>query len=907
MIRDLGVQKALEHLNKAKDALAREDTAQALILVDQAVEYFLKNCCVFLGATETTVLTQREKVKEFNRWGFVEYITFLDGQDFLTQEEKSNFFMFHNWRNSVQHIGLEPSRKQVELVISFASDFIESHIEARKQVQVMPPVLRRFTKVLREIDPNSNAAQIDPINNQISYNKSMCQHRKITKLTNEELIRAYLVTILAVKLNYPYSAIELEKSYKIGRKEKAAEARTDVMVNKDGKPFMLLESKRTDRYEAEMSSSIETQLYAIAHLEDPAGKNIRYLIYYTADATEEAGITEKTVSIDFQRYPTYESWVKDGQPNLTLIPKEYGLVRKPVYIKGDIHDLKVNVTKKELDGLRWNIHNILYGGGKYQTELFFNLLGIFLAKIYDEKTTVNGEPYEFQIVYKNGEMETPEEIYSKVDNLYRRALKELIGYTEEDLSKEKGIVFDAPKVKYVVDILQGISLISNTYDILGDFFEKIVWIEFKQSKGQYLTHPNIVNFVIRVLEIDKLATQLVENERRLPFVVDSACGSGTFLIEAMKLITSSVLKNAETLKKSLLAKEFIATHFPLDRENAWANEYMYGIEINKDLAMATKVNMVMHGDGAGNIEAKDALLGFKSYSRPLLANSEQSSTYSKPVNEQFDIVISNPPFSITIDPDTAITLPATFIQGEKIAQKLKNAKKKKEVNVETLFVERWYQLLRPKGRLGVILPENIFDSTENRHIRLFLFKYFNIKAIVSLPELAFEPYTSTKTSLLFAQKKTPQEVQEYVRLWEKLEKEYIQLRKQIDSVMQKKNIGLDTYVSETTLNISALFKKLLHERFDDKDSGLNAMNLIAKYSKAIRQVDIEWWVFSEISKMTDYPIFMAHANEIGYKRVLRGELQRPSELFLREDHEINMNLENPTTILDHIRKELEWE
>ena len=364
MIRDLGLQKALEHLNKSKESLSRDDTSQGLILVDQSLEYFLKNCCVFLGATETTKTTNKEgKEKGFNKWGFVEYIKYLDERDFLTREEKSNFFMFHNWRNPVQHIGLEPSRKQVELVISFVDDFIKSHIEARKQAHVMPPILRRFTNAMKELDHNSRIVQIDVVNNQVTYNKNIRQHRKISKLTSEELIRAYIVTVLVSQKNYPYSAIELEKSYKVGRKEKANEARTDILVNKNSSPFMLIEVKSPERYEPELASQIETQLYATAHLEDPLGKNMRYLVYYTADATEEAGITEKNTIIDFQRYPTYEPWEKDGQPNLLLIPIEYGIVRKPVFIKDCKQDLKVNVSRKELDGLRWNIHNILYGGG----------------------------------------------------------------------------------------------------------------------------------------------------------------------------------------------------------------------------------------------------------------------------------------------------------------------------------------------------------------------------------------------------------------------------------------------------------------------------------------------------------------------------------------------------------------
>ena len=741
--------------------------------------------------------------------------------------------------------------------------------------------------------------QIDGINNQVTYSNDITQHRKISKLTPEELIRAYLVTSLITQKHYPRNCIELEKSYKVGRSEKGTEARVDILVKKNDSPFMLIEVKRQDRYEPELVAQIETQLYAPAHLEDPQGKNMRYLVYYTADATEEVGITERTTCIDFQHYQTFEQWEKDGQPNLLSVPIEYGIVKKPVFVKDGPQDLKVNVSRKELEGLRWNIHNILYGGGKYQTELFFNLLGILLAKIYDEKTTHSKQPYAFQIFYKNGDMESPEEVYVKVDDLYRHALKDLLGYTDSEVSKEKGIVFDAPKVKYVVDLLQGISITSNTYDVLGEFFEKIVWQEFKQSKGQYFTHPNIVNFIIRVLELDTLAVKLLENELRLPYIIDASCGSGTYLIEAMKLVTSSILENTESLNKSQILKEFIGTHFPLSKENYWANEFIYGVEINKDLAMATKVNMVMHGDGSANIEAKDALVNFNSY-KSILKNYQQSKVYSKLVNEQFDVAISNPPFSIMIERDTAKTLPDNFEQGEKIAKRLKQDSKKKEINVETLFIERWYQLLRPNGRLGVVLPENIFDSTENRAIRLFLFKYFKIKAVVSLPDLAFEPYTSTKTSLLFAQKKTAIEVEEYQQAWKSLEEEYIKLRRQIDLIMQKAT-SLESYD-----DCAILFAKFLHDRFESQDSRLSTRALIAKYAKTVKEMDSDWWVFAEISKTINYPIFMAHASEIGYKRVLRREIQRPNQLFDKVNQEIKSN-QKPKTILDYSRINVQWE
>ena len=102
--------------------------------------------------------------------------------------------------------------------------------------------------------------------------------------------------------------------------------------------------------------------------------------------------------------------------------------------------------------------------------------------------------------------------------------------------------------------------------------------------------------------------------------------------------------------------------------------------------------------------------------------------------------MTNPPFSVELDNDTKKTVKKEFMFGEK-------------KNSENLFIERWYQLLRENGRFAAVLPESVFDIADNKYIRLFLYKYFKIEAVVSLPQLAFAPYTSTKTSILFAQKR----------------------------------------------------------------------------------------------------------------------------------------------------------
>ncbi|MCK4476157.1 MAG: N-6 DNA methylase [Methanophagales archaeon] len=825
----------------------------------------------------------------------------------------------------------------------------------------------------------------------------------------EEKVRAALYLELIDKFNYQASkdVIEMEKRHKIGHPHKKTDAIIDIIVKKNKKPFMMFELKSPDDYERDMDDSIKTQLFNVAAVEDKGGKNLKYLIYYTR-YEEEGELREKIITIDYTKFKSYDDWEDDGKPNLMLIPKEYGIVRKPVFVKKGTPDLRINVKKDELERIRLALHQILWGGGKYQNELFFNLVGLFLVKIYDEKETEDGEPYAFQVFNEDGEPESSDRIYERINGIYKGDKAVLrkyygkedgpltdsnyLGISKSELSKIPDIVFDSPKVRYVVETLQDICFTTNRYDVIGNFFEGIVRGEFKQTKGQYLTHTNIVDFIIRALDLEDLSLNLINTETRLPLIMDPACGSGTFLIESMKYITKFILSHGGEIKKSDAVKEFIRYNFPEYRQNFWAREYVYGIEIMRDLATATKVNMVGHGDGSANIEALDALLDFEKYTKAQLQIKKQNEIYEKPVNEQFDVVMSNPPFRITVDRDTAKSFPGCFLQGEKIAKSLKREKGEKEIDIENLFIERWYQLLKPKGRLGVVLPESVFDTTSNRDIRLFLYKYFWIKAVVSMPHLAFAPYTMTKTSLLFAQKKTEDEVREWNEMWKKYSEEYKDLMEEIRILLLSNNLKdktmtwvsdylgtaqilfdknefeaeynkfdeglenieavdkfennyfefLEEYLGELIDNFDKTdfkgmmkrkktlvdlinerinqiskkeesiekLKKLVQDNYDENDRKLSLNKLKKKYEDDIKLANLDWWVFSQISKEIDYPIFMAHAEEIGYKRGARKEEKRPNQLFqikeTDEGKEIIIDTENPKAILDYLRRDVIW-
>ena len=769
---------------------------------------------------------------------------------------------------------------------------------------------RLFVNQIKLLDPKEQFVNIDLEKQEIRYSEKIKQHRKIRDLTKEEVVRAFVVVKLIAKLGYSPDCIELEKEHTIGRRTKKTRARIDVLVkNKDEtySTFMIIEVKAPDEYDRELEE-IKTQLFEVAKLE----KGTQYLIYYTAYLSEKDELKERIVSISFGRYDSYKDWENDGKPNFMGIPKEYGLIEKPIFTKNGVPDLRTDVTRTELESIRRELHDVLWGGGRYQgNEIFQFIMKLFLAKIYDEKETEKRKAYQFQVYYNaQGESETPEKMHKRINEIYQKALVKYLSIDSTEakdrdlasIGEKKSI--DLKKIKYVVEKFQEISLTNNKYDILGDFFERFLWGEFKQTKGQFFTHPNIVKFIIYSLDLGNLAISKINNEAKLPYLIDPTCGSGTFLIEAMKEITQCVNNGKGKLRESDTIKELLESEFPQSKKYKWAERYMYGIEFNEDLALATKVNMVMHGDGSVNIESEDALSEFSRFMSNILKKSKTSKVYDRKVNEQFDAIITNPPFSIELDKYTKEELPGLYIYGDR-------------ENSENLFAERWYQLLKPNGRLGAVLPESVFDTGENLYIRLFLYKHFKIKAIVSLPYLTFEPYTMTKTSLLFAQKKTPDEIEAYDRLWKKytIEFEHLdkKLRKLITS-MEEPQKSLDP-VEINRIQLVNMLKEYIREEFEKGDENLSYDDLKNKYwdfiNKTPFRIDPDWWIFSKVSEELDYDIFMANVEEVGYKRTTRWEKERPNDLFStlkKENVEIvNINTIEPETVLDKLRESVKWE
>ena len=168
--------------------------------------------------------------------------------------------------------------------------------------------------------------------------------------------------------------------------------------------------------------------------------------------------------------------------------------------------------------------------------------------------------------------------------------------------------------------------------------------------------------------------------------------------------------------------------------------------------------MVLHGDGSMNTWITSGLLTFPSYwlegRNNVLgtAHDNDDGLYAAKTNDQFDLILSNPPFSLKMSPDEEREVQQAFTS---LAGDLS----------ERVFIERWYQLLRDEGIFCCVLPETILDTSSNTDTRLFLYQFFRIRAVVSLPYDAFRPFTSTKTCIVLVEKRPRAEANLWQDAW----------------------------------------------------------------------------------------------------------------------------------------------
>ena len=311
--------------------------------------------------------------------------------------------------------------------------------------------------------------------------------------------------------------------------------------------------------------------------------------------------------------------------------------------------------------------------------------------------------------------------------------KKRIFEKDEDLGLRPDTVSD------VVRRLQHIDLFGIDEDLNGRLFETFLNATMRgRDLGQFFTPRSVVKMMTQIANLQ--ATREHQDK-----VIDGCCGSGGFLIEALTVMRNKIRENRSL---SIPEKEGLI--------NTIVNDCLYGVDYGQDppLARIARINMYLHGDGGSRIYYADTLdKAVDSTTRrdPEVIQNMEELREQVDVN-QFDVVLTNPPFSMVKE----LKNPSEqrVLQQYELARPSKSsAKLRNSLRSSVMFLERYYDILKPGGRLITVLDDTLLSSASFKYVRDFIRTRFLVRAIISLPGDTFKRSGSrVKTSVLVLEK-----------------------------------------------------------------------------------------------------------------------------------------------------------
>jgi type I restriction enzyme M protein len=349
----------------------------------------------------------------------------------------------------------------------------------------------------------------------------------------------------------------------------------------------------------------------------------------------------------------------------------------------------------------------------------------------DERAALTGEKQPIPDGYRWADLIRKEGV--QLEAHYRETLRKL-----GDAGGMLGLIFrkaqnkiqDPSKLRQlIVELIGKTNWLSETADVKGDAYEGLLERnaeDVKSGAGQYFTPRALIHAIVDCM-------QPAPGER----IVDPACGTGGFL---------------------LVAHDYLTEHYELDREQKHHLRFdaLHGIELVDGVSRLCAMNLFLHGIGPDD-EKRD----------PPIHTDDSLRNEPK---DHADVVLTNPPFGkkIVIEGDLILS---QFDLGYKWKRNKETKSMEKTTALhddqppQILFLERCLQLLKPGGRLGIVLPEAVFGMPTYEYAVFWLQSRAKIRGVVSMPEALFKTSgkggTHAKVCVLFVENTEPKKDEDY--------------------------------------------------------------------------------------------------------------------------------------------------
>ncbi len=273
--------------------------------------------------------------------------------------------------------------------------------------------------------------------------------------------------------------------------------------------------------------------------------------------------------------------------------------------------------------------------------------------------------------------------------------------------------------KTICEVMKAINEIGfNSYgatinDTAGDAYEYLMSMYASQagkSGGEFFTPPSVSKL------LSDLAFNDIKDQKSVT-IYDPACGSGSLLLKALKLAKEKGMKPE-----------------------------LHGQEINPTTFNLCRINMFLHDVGYENfsITYGDTLVN------PSFKKANDTQTSIDKADFKADIIVSNPPYSITWDgeDDALLAADERYTPAGKLAPKSK---------ADLAFIMHSLYALKDTGAAAIVcFPGIMYRGGAEKTIREYLIKNNFVDAVINLAENLFFG-TSIATCIMVLKKRKKDE------------------------------------------------------------------------------------------------------------------------------------------------------
>lgn len=516
-----------------------------------------------------------------------------------------------------------------------------------------------------------------------------------TTIHTEEDMKIKVLLPYLKSLGYVDEELRFENGIDVQIGTKKTKVYSDIEVIINGKVEMVIDAKRPRRALAEKDL---LQAVSYAKLID----------------TPQAMYGVVCNGIDCVVTDTYTGRRSVEIPTKPQLLRAIDKAKKPIMKEVDLREVESVLftlhNSKELYKVIQDSKDVIERRALIRSDQSFReMTKVLLVKMNEERRVRAGEGnnrFNIDYVSSKARLNEVEEIVVFKELFEDAKAKYPNIYTDEN---EQINITDNLCICHLIKNLEPFSFLGTGDDIKGTVYEIFLKATLRGEFDQYFTPREIVEFMV------KCADPNIGD-----VVLDPACGSGGFLIQAFNYVNAKIASsNGSEIENNNKFKNLI-------------DKCLWGHEADYDLHVLAKINLIMHGDGWNNIYQGDTL------------------SSDKLPDNYFDVVLANPPF----------TIPYSF---EDVLQNYELGLDKTAEELDILFVEKSINVLKEGCDLYIVLPEGLLNNKKYLYFRQWLLKKTDLLMSISLPEGAFIPFggSVSKTCILGVRKKSS--LSSYVR------------------------------------------------------------------------------------------------------------------------------------------------